>query len=115
MKNITYNEINRNTFKKKIYVSHGYGGKQENIKDVENKVKQLIKEYPDYLFISPIHCFGYLYESMTYEDGIDACLKLLDICDEIWILDDKYQASKGVMIEREYALNNNIPIYLVEF
>lgn len=112
---IIFDEINRNTFKKKIYVSHGYGGKQENIKDVENKVKQLIKEYPDYLFISPIHCFGYLYESITYEAGIDACLELLKMCDEIWILDNKYQESKGVMIEREYALSNNIPIYLVKF
>lgn len=90
---------------KLIYIAHEYGGKKENKLKVEEIIKDLIKKYPDYIFISPIHSFGYLYNEVTYEKGIEYCLTLLDLCDEMWI----YKRSKGVEIEMDYCFEHGIP------
>ena len=76
---------------------------------VGRRMQQLAKEYPDYLFISPIHMFGHLYYTVSYEVGLKWRLEILDLCDELWILQDDGE-SKGVAAEREYALKNKIPI-----
>lgn len=111
---ISFDEIERTEFKKKIYISHSYSGLEENKRDIEEKVKRLVKDYPNYVFISPVHTFSYLYDSYSYEVGIDLCIELLKICDEMWIIDKGFVNSKGVMVEREYCLNHDIPIKLVE-
>ena len=38
-------------YDKVIYISHGYGGKLENLSDITNKLKSFVKLYPNYLFI----------------------------------------------------------------
>ena len=91
---------------KVIYISHPYGGLNENKEKVEKLIKRLTKKYPEYCFVSPIHTFGFLYNELTYEEGISHCLTLLDLCSEIWI----YGNSKGVRIERNYAQRYKIPI-----
>jgi hypothetical protein len=91
---------------KVIYVAAPYGGKEENRAAVETKIKEFIKEYPQYCFVSPIHSFGFLYNTMSYDEGMEHCLTLLDLCTEIWILGD----SKGTRIERKYAIRYKIPI-----
>ena len=111
---ISFDEIERTEFKKKIYISHSYSGLKENKRDIEYKVKRLVKEYPNYVFISPAHTFGYLYDSYPYHIGIDLCIELLKMCDEMWIVDENFVNSKGVMVEREYCLNHNVPVRLVE-
>lgn len=111
---ISFDEIERTEFKKKIYISHSYSGLEENKRDIEEKVKKLVKEYPNYVFISPVHTFGYLYDSYPYHIGIDLCIELLKMCDEMWIVDENFVNSKGVMVEREYCLNHNVPVRLVE-
>ena len=111
---ISFDEIERTEFKKKIYISHSYSGLKENKRDIEYKVKRLVKEYPNYVFISPVHTFGYLYDSYLYDEGIDLCIELLKTCKEMWVIDKDFVNSKGCMIEREYCLNHNIPIKLVE-
>ena len=111
---ISFDEIERTEFKKKIYISHSYSGLKENKRDIEYKVKRLVKEYPNYVFISPVHTFGYLYNSYPYDAGIDLCIELLKMCDEMWIADKDFVNSKGVMVEREWCLCNKIPVRLIE-
>ena len=111
---ISFDEIERSKFKKKIYISHSYSGLERNKRDIEDKVKRLVKEYPNYVFISPVHTFGYLYDSYPYDTGIDLCIELLKMCNEMWIIDKGFVNSKGVMVEREYCLCNKIPVKLIE-
>ena len=98
-------------FDKKIYISHGFQGKQDNIRSIENKIKELRKEYPNYLFISPVHTFSYLYNDTEYIEGLEMCLFLMDSCDEVWMIDKNYLESKGVVSEIIYAHENDIPVY----
>lgn len=111
---ISFDEIERTEFIKKIYISHSYSGLEENKRDIEEKVKKLVKEYPNYVFISPVHTFDHLYDSYPYDTGIDLCIELLKMCDEMWIIDKGFVNSKGVMVEREYCLCNRIPVKLIE-
>lgn len=94
---------------KKIYLSHPFGGKFINQYRVGRCMQRLVELHPNYLFISPIHLFGVLYHSVSYEKGLEYCLELLKECDELWILHDDGK-SKGVAAEREFALKNGIPI-----
>ncbi|MFA6661456.1 MAG: DUF4406 domain-containing protein [Bacilli bacterium] len=99
---------------KKIYVAHPYGGKDENRIDVEKIVLQLTAENPNILYISPIHATGYLYNVLSYDDGMRYCYALLDCCDEL-LLCNGWQDSKGCSLEEEYAMRNDISItYLNE-
>jgi hypothetical protein len=91
---------------KLIYVSQPYGGDPENYTKAEQIVSALSKLYPDYCFVSPILCFGHMYDEISYEQGMELCLTLLDQCAEMWVFGD----SKGVQIEREYATKYKIPI-----
>lgn len=90
-----------------IYVSHKYGSKAENKQAVEKLIKKLVRQYPQYCFVSPIHALGFLYNEMDYDTGMEHCLTLLDVCDEMWICSED---SKGVKIEREYCNRYKIPV-----
>lgn len=92
----------------KIYVSHPFGGKHENILEVENIIKELVKLNPDYTYISPIHTFGYLYDAVDYETGLQWCLELLDICDKMLVFGD-WKQSRGCTAEVLYAEMHMIP------
>lgn len=99
-------------YKKIVYISHKYGGKQKNAKRAEKIIKGLMKKYPDYLFVSPIHCFGYAYKDIPYEDGMKMCIALLSLCSEAWVCSE---VSKGVKMEIDYCRKNKKPImYLRE-
>ena len=91
-----------------IYISHPYGGKRENIGEIEEIVTGLLIEYPHITFVSPVHTFGFLYDKVDYDMGINYCLELLKNCDEMWVFGD-YMCSKGCNIEIEYCKKHNIP------
>lgn len=97
-------------YDKVIYVSHPYGGDKSNLQEVENIIDELRNKYPNYLFVSPIHCFSYEYYKIPYEKGIQECLWLLSKCDECWLFGD-YMNSRGCKIEKEYCNNHNKPCY----
>ena len=97
---------------KLIYISHEYGGKQENKDRIELIIKQLIQQYPDCIFISPVHCFGFLYDDVDYDTGMNYCLELLSKCDEMWICSEY---SRGVLLEYNYCIEHGIEInHIVE-
>lgn len=92
---------------KVIYVSHKYGGHWINKIKVQRKIIKLQKEYPEYVFLSPVHATGFLYNKMSYDDGIKLCLELLNRSDELWILSEH---SKGTLIETKHALERGIKV-----
>lgn len=100
-------------YQNKVYVSHIFQNKRYNKYAVEQKILKLMEENPDYLFISPIHAFDFLYTKTTYDEGIKMCLALLDTCDEMWILSD-YKDSLGVCMEIEYCNKHKIPYTIIE-
>lgn len=94
---------------KLVYICHEFGGKQENIERVTKLIKKLIRVYPDICFLSPIHATGFFYHDVSYEKGMEYCLTLLDMCDEMWVFGSK-SMSKGCMIEKNYCKRYRIPI-----
>lgn len=101
-------------FEKTVYVSHQYGGDKNNLKEVEEIIKTQQKKHPNYMFISPIHMFGFLYNDMSYEDGLELCLYQLAECDEIWVTGEKWYDSTGVIKEIEYANAHKIDVLFVK-
>ena len=72
-----------------IYVAHPYGGKEENKKAAEEKIKKLHELYNGHTFISPIHSFGFMYDWVDgYEQGMRMCIDLLDKCDGLIYVED---------------------------
>lgn len=102
-----------NDIKKIIYLSHNYGGKESNKKHIETVIKSLVKRYPDYTFLSPVHALGFLYYALTYDNGMRHCLALLDMCDECWFVDG-YNDSKGCVIEQSYCADHRIPTVIIQ-
>lgn len=94
---------------KRVYVAHPYMGKRRNKKKVERIIKKLIKKNHCILCISPIHTFGFLYFDLSYHQGIEICLKLLAMCDELWLCEG-WEKSEGCRIEKNFAEIMEIPI-----
>jgi hypothetical protein len=94
--------------KKVVYISHEYGGKWRNKREIGKIIKALVFFYPDVIFVSPVHCFGFLYKKVSYERGIEMCLELLDRCGEMWVFG---RHSKGVTMEIEHCEANGIKWY----
>jgi len=93
---------------KLIYLARPYGNNPANCDLALKQYNDLTVTMPEYCFISPIVAFGSAYGLTTYEQGMELCKTLLAKCDAIWITDDG--KSRGVCIEREYAINHGIPI-----
>ena len=100
---------NMRVLDKLVYICHQYGGEDENKKRVTNLVKNLVQAYPNYCFLSPIHATGFFYHDISYERGMEHCLTLLDLCDEMWLFGNK-SMSKGCMIEKDYCERYKIPV-----
>ena len=94
-------------YKKVVYISHPFEGKCENLNDIQEIVFNLIKEHPDHLFLSPVHCFGFEYSMLDYNQGLNECLWLLAKSDEMWVFGD-YKNSKGCLAEIEFCKNHAI-------
>lgn len=89
-----------------IYLSHAFGGKQENADEVAEIIRTLRKKLSDALFISPIHCFGFLYNDTEYQEGLDMTLWLLSKCD---IMIAVGEISRGVQAEIDFCQRRKIP------
>ena len=92
---------------KRVYVAHPYGGKEENKQSVETLIREMVKNYPDVLYLSPIHAMGYLYNDVEYEHGMQYCFALLKTCDEL-LLCEGWETSRGCKMEKEFAEKNEI-------
>lgn len=70
---------------KLVYIAHPFDGKQENIDKVQAFVLDLALKLPDHTFYSPLHATGFLYEELSYLDGMEHCFEVLGRCDELWL------------------------------
>lgn len=97
---------------KVVYLAHPFGGKQENVENAERLVKQLIKKYPDCVFLSPLQAVGFYYNDVDYITGVKHCLEMLSRCDELWLYEG-WEDSMGCFIEYTYATQRLMPIKFI--
>lgn len=95
-----------------IYVSHPYGGLEENKLRIEEIIRELQRLYPEEIFVSPVHCFGFLYDIVDYECGLNMCLELLCRCDSMLVFGN-YMTSTGCKAEVKFAVDKDIPYAIV--
>lgn len=91
-----------------IYISHKYQGDNENKIEVEHIIEVMLAHNPNCKPVSPIHCFGWLYDRLSYQDGLNLCLALLDKCDIMLVYGD-YTTSRGCNAEIDYCKAHGIP------
>lgn len=94
---------------KLIYIAHPFGGKQENIEKVQKIITDLIWQMPDHTFYSPLHATGFLYEELSYLDGMEHCFEVLSRCDELW-LTGNWRESRGCKLEFGFATERSMVI-----
>ena len=95
-----------------IYCAHKYGGKEENKIRCETIVKHLQSDDLENTYISPIHTFGFMYNTIPYDEGMELCFGLLSACDELLVLSE---LSEGVKREIKIAKKMKIPIKYFEY
>lgn len=94
---------------KVVYICHEFGGKKANYDKITRLVVQLSELYPEVLFLSPVHAVGFMYYEVDYDKGMEYCLTLLDMCDEMWTFGE-FSNSKGCLIEKDYCVRYQIPV-----
>ena len=92
-----------------IYVAHPYGGKEENKKAVEEKIKKLVKKTSKTYIHKPYsHIWIHVQlGEKDYDQGMRMCLALLRKCDRLILCED-WNSSKGCNTEFEFARKNGI-------
>lgn len=86
-----------------VYLSHKFGGKQENFERITKIANKLQKEHPEHCFISPLHAFSFLkYNEIGYDDEVALCEDLISLMSEDDILLVCSEISEGV--KREISL-----------
>lgn len=97
---------------KLIYIAHPFEGKQENIDKVQAIILGLALKLSDHTFYSPLHATGFLYEELSYLDGMEHCFEALSRCDELWLC-GSWQDSRGCNMEYGYAKAKGMPIKFI--
>lgn len=84
-----------------VYVSHCYGGDQDNVERAKRITHDLQVENPTHCFICPLLNFSCLeYGEIGYEEEMEICIDLLSVCDVLIVASD---VSKGVQREIDFA------------
>ena len=94
-----------------IYISHPYGGKVENEIETAEIVQRLYMNdelYDNCCFVSPIHCFSFMYHNTEYYKGLSFCTDLLKHC-KLMLLCGDWKSSVGCTAEKEICDELNIP------
>ena len=85
----------------RIYVAHAYGNNPENAEKAKRITHDLQVKDPENCYICPLIAFSHLgYNEIGYEEEIDLCLDLLQICDKIIVASE---ISEGVKREIDLA------------
>lgn len=95
--------------RKVIYIAHPFKGLKDNVEKAEKIIIELIKEYPDYTFYSPLHATGFYYFAKSYNEGMKDCFEMLRRSDELWLCKG-WKDSRGCKLEHKFANMNGIPI-----
>jgi nucleoside 2-deoxyribosyltransferase len=97
---------------KLIYIAHPFDGKQENIDKVQAIILDLALKLPDHTFYSPLHATGFLYEELSYLDGMEHCFEALNRCDGLWLCGE-WRESRGCNMEYGFAKAKGIPVKFI--
>ena len=97
---------------KMIYVSHPFSGNEnQNRKMAREKIAKLSEEFPNIVFINPLDNMQYAEQaSLSYDDILKQCIRLLDSCDGLVMLGD-WKNSKGCVEEYKEAVHVGITVY----
>ena len=90
-----------------IYVAHPYNNLVSNKRSVEMIIKELSLKNPSKVYVSPIHTFGFMYNTVSYEKGMYYCKSLLAECDSV-IFCKGWETSRGCKLEMEYCLEHGV-------
>lgn len=100
----------------RIYACHQFGGLEENVEDVDNRLSALYSACGNILaehkvtFYSPLHATGFLYHKVSWEEGMRMCIEELSNCDAVMLFGE-LSYSKGCMQERHYCEEYQIPTF----
>lgn len=75
-------------------------------KKIKSEVSRLADRFDDICILSPALIFGHL----SREEAYDNSITLLDMCDEMWILED---AKNAYGFETEYCRKHKIPVRII--
>lgn len=106
--------------KKLIYISHPSLGLESNTKDIEKVIRALYKSdkiFNNFSFVSPVHCYGFMYNDESTEEhynrGLNYCTDLLEHCDGMIVVGD-WMHSKGCTAEINMCNAKGIPYILFD-
>ena len=99
---------------KTIYVSCKFGGSSERVEFCRSWIKYFIKKDKEdgiegRVYINPLDTFGWLYDDTEYQEGLNMTLKLMTMCDEVYVLPG-WETSHGCLQEIGIANYLDIPI-----
>ncbi len=104
------NKVDKSNYNSIVYISHPYGGKQENLDNINECQRILTQLHPENLYLNPVAMFSSLYEITDYETGLNMTLFLLEeLADEMLVCSDNYMKSRGCVSEITYCDKRNIP------
>lgn len=95
-----------------IYIAHPYGGKPRNRNNIEKIILNLTTTSTN-TFVSPVHAFGFMYNLVSYDQGMLYCLELLEKCDSA-IFCSGWEKSIGCRQEMEYCKRYNKPFIILK-
>lgn len=94
------------------YVSHAYGGIQENLERAKQITHNLQVADLENTYICPLLTFSHLkYGEIGYDVEMEICLDLLSVCDKLVVASD---ISKGVAKEIDFANLVNMEVEYLE-
>lgn len=103
-----------------VYCSHAYGGKPTNLRDMTTRLKAITASHGariaelGYVFVSPLHALGFMYDAVEYEEGMRQCIGLLANCKMLVLFGKEHETSRGVQMEIAFAKAHKIPVLTEE-
>ena len=94
------------------YVSHAYGGKEENYNRAKKITHDLQIARPQDCFLCPLLALSHLeYNEMDYDAQMEICFDLLSVCDVLIVASE---LSEGVRREIEFAKMVDMEVEYIE-
>ena len=93
-----------------IYVSHPYGGRKEEKKDIDIVIKNIVKKYPNAAYISPLHAIRRNYgKTRDYILGLNCAVEIMKRCDIVF-MSGEWKSSMGCKVEYDIAKKSHMLI-----
>lgn len=106
-----HSKVEKPKLKPLIYISHPSSGLQSNADETAEIVRQLYKNddiYNNFCIVSPIHCYGFMYDDTDYYKGLSFCTDLMMHCSLV-LLCGNWKNSVGCKEEKRLCDVYGIP------